>query len=218
MSTRVSDFLPYVLPYAPGCPSFVAERAVVDAAIEFCEGTLAIQRTLDPVSVVAGEFEVEFDGLEDMVIHDIRRAWYLGRPLDLAAPMQVQTPFAYRSSIDGTEAASGAPGAVYPIGDVSVGLHPVPAASVADALTVRVSLKPKRGATYLDDALYREWVQAVADKALSELLLTEGQPYFRPQSAALRAGSYRSRRNAALLKASMGLGNPDLSVRPRRIA
>lgn len=199
----VSDFLVYVIPYAPGCPEFVAERAVVDAAIEFCERSLILTRTLDPVSVQAGEALYELDGIDQLIVHMPVAAWYLAKPLTLLSEEQAPAPM-FNQSIPGISQPLGEPRAIAMVDDTSFSCYPVPAESVVDAITVRAALRPADGATRLPDELYTHWRQEIAAGALASILLTVGQPYSNPNMAAVRDQLFRAGVNRARLASTRG--------------
>lgn len=48
-TVRFDQFLPMILPYAPGLPTMTAEHAVRLAAIEFCERTRCWRHAVDVV-------------------------------------------------------------------------------------------------------------------------------------------------------------------------
>ena len=51
---NITDFLPWILGDVPGCPDIVAQRAVVAAAKEFCEGSNVWNVLTDPIVLVDG--------------------------------------------------------------------------------------------------------------------------------------------------------------------
>lgn len=57
----ISNFLPYVLPDVPGCPTAVAKAAVRLAAKEFLTDTGAWNEIQDPVTVVANAQEYDLE-------------------------------------------------------------------------------------------------------------------------------------------------------------
>ena len=52
---KLSDFVPYIAADVPDCPPSIAERAAIDAIVEFCTKSWVLNIALDPEDVVKGE-------------------------------------------------------------------------------------------------------------------------------------------------------------------
>lgn len=79
MSTvDLSDFLGYVLPFAPGCPQPTAERALRSAAIEWCERTNG-WRSIATLELAANRQAIVTPF--HAVLHKIEEATFNGAPL-----------------------------------------------------------------------------------------------------------------------------------------
>lgn len=211
-------FLPYVLPYAMGCPPSVAKQAVVDAAIEFCERSGAIQQTLDPMSTSLGTLEYELDLPTKQDLVQIKRAWFKGAEMTPVPTESVRNALAWRATIPGVQAQSGDPSEFYTASRNAVGIFPRPSVAETDVLTVRAVLKPSRDATQLDDALYLDWVEVIAAGALQRLHSTPAQPYTDSARAEQRAAKFFAGVTKAKLFAVNGRTQGELSVQMRPFA
>lgn len=214
----LASFLPYVLPFAAHCAEPVATRAVLDAAIDFCEQTGVVQSTLAPVSTVANVFSYNLVLPADQDLVSIKRAWFKGTSLAPVPTDAVGAPEAWRVSVPGVTPATGDPRAFYEAQRNAIGLYPRPSASETDVLTVRVSTKPQRVATQLADELFYDWVEVVAAGALERLHSTPGVSYTDQGRADRRREEFLVGINKAKLRAATGRTPGELSVTPRPFA
>ena len=205
----VSDFIPRVMPYLPGCPVPMAAQAIVDAAIQFCESSMAVRQHLDPIVLVPGQ-----------------------RTYDLDTPLQQEVARVMRAAVDGAE-ISLTPLAFAPMGTPSQGrpfsltvtrldsypeiqLAPIPDASYT--LTVDAALRPTRTATNLADDLWTLWLDAIVAGAVSAVQRIPSQPFSDPTGAAQRHAEFRSHISRARVDASMGKVQSALRVKARPFA
>lgn len=210
----VTSFLPYVMPYVMGCPKPVARRAIVDAAIEFCEKSMLVQQTLDPFSVEQGQPTYDLYVDTHQLVFMPVQVWFKSALLKPQPSAQIANAQAYRQDIPEQTLATGDPREYFSVEPNVIGLYPVPAADLANALTVRAAVRPKRGATQLADVLYDNWVETVADGALMRLHGTPGQAYSDEGQRAKRRGEFYAGLNRATIEASRGRVPGELRVTP----
>jgi hypothetical protein len=210
-------FLPYVLPYAAGCPKPTAKQAIVDAAIEFCEKTLVIQETLDALDTIEDQTEYELRVGRHLAVCMVMRAWFKGQELQPIAQVDLRNVQAYRDDVPDVDVTTGPPSQYFHTRTNHIGLYPIPDSdnAEADALTVRVATRPTRDATQLADELYENWVEAIASGALYRLHLTPDQTYSSGDRAAQRLTEFRQRMNRARIEAPRARVKGLLSVRMR---
>jgi hypothetical protein len=203
MPTALSSFLPLVAPKAPGAPDPAIERAVRQAAIEFCSRTLALQRTLATIQTVADQqdYTASYSG---EVVHRLLSVRLEGDPLELlkleqldpeALPVEGETPT----------------GALL-IAPTTLRLHPTPTLADED-IVVRAAMRPSQAATTIDDGLYERYAECLADGALSRLLLDQKSAYYDPNGA----GAARARFDDSVgqAKAAVFFGHARTSARAR---
>jgi hypothetical protein len=206
-------FLPYVMPWAMGCPKPTARRALVDAAIEFCEQTKLLQDTLDPIDVLASQPAYDlYAPSAQMVVVQPEKVWFKDQELDPAASSRVSNVQAYRQDIPGQSVQKGDPREYFPIGSGQIGVYPIPDTEAPQALTVRASLKPKRSATQLDDVLYENWVEIIAAGALYRIHATPGQAYTDESQAMRRLSEFQAGVRKAAAEATRGRARGELRV------
>lgn len=175
-----SAFLPLIARHAPGAADIVIEAEARQAAIEFCEESLSLQRVLPPVPLVRGQAlqSLVFDG---EIVVKLLAAWIDGKPLGFFLPQDV----------DGAEVpAPGAPDAVSMAGPMQVLLRPAPA--VGGVLTVRAAMRPSQAATSLDDGVFERHAQIIADLAISRMTSTPGRVYTDGAAAQAAQARYQS--------------------------
>lgn len=203
----ITDFFPRLLPYVPACPDPVAQQALVDSAIHFCEKSLAYRYTPDPVQTEAGISQYDFDLPAST---DISRIIWLkidGYEVADVAQEQLRTlrdrddtkPTRYYVTQNESEAL--------------INLHPTPD-DVYD-LTMSLALRPTRNATRVEDDLYTYWQDAIIAGALYRLMQIPDQPFSDPVNAAFYGRRAAVLTNNARNEGNLGRVTGSLKVRPR---
>ena len=211
----LSVFFPYVLPYVMGCPKATVRRALVDAAIEFCETTQLVQQTLDVADTEQGNVECALFPPRYQAVAMPLKVWFKGNLLSPAADAHVQAVQTYNAEPVGVEITTGDPREYFALGANKLGLYPVPESTEAGTITVRAALKPTRSATQLEDVLFEDWAEVIAAGALMRLHQTAGQPWSDAVQAVARERAFRVGMNRARIEASRGRTRGELRVTPR---
>lgn len=167
----LSDFYARLLPHVTGCPEPLANQALVDAAIAFCEDSKVVRRRLDVFQTVAGQDVYEFDVPAQQRISRITKVLISGVPLVSAA------------SEDAVfwQECQGKPTVFTTVrvdSELLLKLHPV--ADAAYAVEVEAVLCPTRNATQLEDDLFDRWVEPVLFGAMGRIKAVPGQPFSDP--------------------------------------
>ena len=204
----VSSFLSRLLPYVIGCPEPLAQQALVDAAIEFCDHTLIVTTDLDPVSVVKGVRQYEMELPAQTGLSQVLRVWMDGTMLGPVPSTEVQ-------SVDAPE---GTPLYYYTRDRdevLNLTLYPSPDKDIPNGLIVRVATRPTRTATQLHSALFNEWVDVIVESALARLYDTPGQVFSNEAKAVVLWQKVRAKTNVARMEAYRGRTVSSLSVQMR---
>jgi hypothetical protein len=210
----LDEFLPYVLTDVPGCSDEVALSAIISAAIEFCERSMVLQTTHDPVNIVANRTDYDLEPPTGMVICKVMKAWYMGRKLEPCAPDDMDDVSPYNPAV----ASSGSSPTHYIQKDPrTITVWRAPQSDGAKALTMRVALKPSRLAVSVDDVLFEDWADVIASGAKASLMIIPGKPFSAPQMGAINQGAFNSGINRALTRGYKGYTRANLSVRMRRL-
>lgn len=183
-NTRLSLFLPYVMPHVDGCPRPVAELALRNAAIDFCEKTRA-WRSVMTVALTAQNQSIAFSTYT--AIHEIEQATFNGEPL---VPTQFTSvePDAMTGQV-----SLGQPQYITQIAPNMLSIYPFAAGTVR----LSVFLKPKSGQFYgtdsadpLHDAfnvvpefMFSQHADALAAGALARLMMMPKQRFSNPALA-----------------------------------
>lgn len=211
-------FLPYVLPETPGCPEVVAIQAIRSSAIDFCERSLVLQRDHDPVTVVKGIIDYDFDPpLNNTLVTKLMRAWFLKDEVEATAPDMVKDVTVYNALFANANAPEGPARQIIQKDERTFSVYPKPDKTYQNALTMRVALKPTRASTTCEDVLFEDYAEFIAHGAKARLCMTPGKPYTNPDVAALGNVMFTQGVNRALQRAVRGHTRAGLSVRLRSI-
>jgi hypothetical protein len=216
----VSAFLPWVLPHAYGVTDNMAGQAIVDACIEFCERTGAVQGVWT-ADVVAGRAEVDLEAPSQQEVAQVKAVFLGAVELRATAVDDVRHGAAARAGEDTVvESPTGTPQCYYQrfLGEPALYLWPVPDSTALRGLSVRAAFRPARTATQVDDRLYNDYVQSIAYGALSRILVTPGQPFTNPTLAKDMEGWFNAAIAAAASDARRGNVQASMRVRPRAFA
>lgn len=198
---KLSDLYPDLVLYVPGCPDPTMERALRDAAREFCRETYAITETTDAITTVANEATVELTELATAQKEIVAAlSTYVDGVMIQSIPrdsLRVRVPN-YPSS------DTGKPLVAYSEGEVRMRLYPVP----DDAYDVifEVATAPTARATQIDDDLGNRWKHAVIGRAVSILCQQPGTSYYDPTLAAAQYRFFMDGRNKARIERNRSFG------------
>lgn len=167
----------WVKPLVPGCPDPMVERAVCDAAVEFCELTQAFTERL-ALTTTPGTATYTVDsqaGVPGMV-----QAVTLGERVLAPVFLEALTNAYGEAWKDHT----GTPR--YYIGDGEDQLRLYPTPDTAEVGTMTLAVRPGRSDTEWDDRLYERYGETIADGALARLFNQVSAPWVDPGAAMQR--------------------------------
>lgn len=163
MPTKFETLLPDVVSMVPACPEIIAERAIRAAVIELCEKTDAYQKQLDAVTVHKGIYEYDLEPPIGTNVHRIIWVTYDGKPLEpVSTGLLEQRQENWRKE-------TGTPEYFVKDGLELFNLVPVPNEVKANAVEIRVSLKPTQSATSCDDLVMTDHRDTIINGALFRL-------------------------------------------------
>ena len=217
MSKAYSAFLDYVMPHVPGCTNEMALLEIRNACIDFCEKSLILQRDHDPVTVVKGQVDYDFEPPTGYLVTKLMKAWYKTKELPPLAPDEINRAEVYNRSFTGADVGQTDPRNILQKDERTYTLYPVPSETVPMSLTMRIALKPTRASTTIDDVIFEDYAEAIAAGAKARLMMSPGKPYSNPQGAVAWLGMYQSGLNTARQRATHGNARGDLKVKLRRI-
>lgn len=172
-----SAFAPWVKPLVPGCPDPMVERALCDAAIEFCELTQAfVERATLNVRSGRATYEVASDeGIPGMV-QGVTVDGNVLPPIFMDALTNVYG--------EEWKNHTGAPRFYLGDNEDTLRLYPIPDADLTGTMTL--STRPGRADTTCDDRLFERYGETIADGALARLLNQTSTPWADPVMGAAR--------------------------------
>jgi hypothetical protein len=211
----LDTFMSRILPHVPACPDVVAQEALLDAAIEFCEKTLVVRQTLSVLGTTANTMEYTLSAPAGEAVVAPIQAWFKGRLLEPVAADLIGNVQAFNTSPVEVTVTKAGPTHFYWTAPSKIGLYPVPDDTEASTLTVRAALKPTRTATQLEDVLYDDWIDALMAGALSRLHAMKDQPWASADRSLIRAREFRNSVQRARAEGTTGRVRASLYVRQR---
>lgn len=205
-------FFPEVLPYVHDVPEFVAINAIRNACIEFCDKSLYIQYTLDPITIEANVSEYSLDLPKDTVSARVVAGWVGNLPLTFKSEEDLQRiyPLDWR-------AMGGRPQYLTQKVPWEVIIAPYSDYQMVDGMKLIIALKPSRDSTTVDRVIFERWVEAIGFGARARLYDTPNQPYYDPTSAAKYRTYFESAIGEAKTERNRGLTRNVTRVRPPRL-
>lgn len=171
--TPWTSFYDLIAPDLPGCSFAAMDIALRQAAIAFCEQSLAWKYTHPDISVVAATATYPFVPPTQAVVHAITYAEFDGTAIDCKTG-ETNIP------IDDWRNTTGTP--EYVLGGATE-LTLVPTPDVAGTLSLEVALKPSPTGTGIDDDIFNEYREAIIHGALARLMMSPKKPYSSPALA-----------------------------------
>lgn len=208
----ITDFLPTVLPSLPGCPQNTVIRAVRDAAIEFCNRSLIWKHEVEPFPVVKGIGDYELDVPDEANVAGFVRV----RHAERSVPLELRTTDELDDISPGWRTKVGVPQFFSQYGQFGILLDRLPKETRRNVLSATLALKPTATANNLPDVLFVDWKDEVVDGARARLMVDASRQWSDPERAAAAGANFRAGIQRAALKARLGSGARDLSVRKRR--
>lgn len=169
-----SDFYDLVMPELPGCPLVVADNALRQSAISFCEQALAWRWDHPGIPVVAGTATYPFTPPAGAAVHGIIHAALDGRKITSNTGESDIGVASWRDQ-------SGTP--AYILGGPAAATL-VPNPDAAGILAMTVALKPSSSSAGIDDTQFNEYRDTIIHGALARLMLSPKKPYTHAQLAA----------------------------------
>lgn len=203
----LSAFFSRLIPRVHGCSEPLAQQALLDSAIDFCNRSLAVVEVLDPVTLPANVSTLEVETPSSTTVSQVLSVKYDGERLAAVD--------AWSAEVD---SQTGRPR--YYFGRVvdevfSLTFYPTPETTVPAGVVIRAALRPTRSATTVPEVLYDRYADAIVDGALGYLHAVQDQPFSNDQKALLLTQSARIKANAARVDALHGRAVSSMSVQLR---
>lgn len=179
----LSSFHPLIAPFVPGAPDPAIENAALQGAIEFCQRTLTLQRTLASVPTVIDQTTYTLVQAGE-VVAKLLGVKLAGKPLDLLTPTDLDGENTPTMSVV-------APDAAILTGPMTLQLDPPPAAASL-GIVVRAAMRPAQAATTVDDGVFERHARAIADFACYWLMCQPETTYYNKGAAEIRFNAFET--------------------------
>ena len=188
----LSDLLPIVVPYAPGCSTYLAQQCLRLAAVTFCEKT-RLWREIDTITITGQDEPLTTSAYS--AIHEIESAeWEDGTVLE---PVR----FAAFNSADLSETLPAAPNYITQSSANTLSVVPFQTGDVRVTLILKPLAGPEfgvSGATTQQDIqnvipafMHEQYGHQIADGALDLILMTPKTEFYDPKRAALHRARFQ---------------------------
>ena len=225
MTVALTNWEPYILPEIPAVPDPALQRAVRDAAIDFCQDTLVWKEWLDRISILANDDEYLLSAPAAMVAYaDIEGVYQVyfkenGAADDQFGPLDPTTEDDMETELGSAWmfVTAEQPSKYYipPSEPTMLYLHPIPTVASVSGLLVRAYAKPLQTAVLLPDFLYNRHLNPIKHGALAKLFGAKGMPWYDPKEEAKWDGLYRLDVDNAIVPATKGPIRKEQRVRFR---
>ena len=217
MATALSQFSKIVAPEVPGCPSFLIEEKIVEAAQQFCIDTQWLKKGIEVEAIDYTTIDAaDNDSIE----------------IDLTSYVTGITPVSFTQfQIDGGNwnlehrelendnsnldqiTKTGVKFYTLPDQD-TIKLFPFTDQAEDFDVFIEIVFKPKDGVTTLDDVFYDDHRRAICAHAAASLQRMKGKAWSDPDYATQNARTYQAKMGAAKIKASVGRVTGNTMIKP----
>lgn len=211
-----TDFLDYVMPHVPGATVEMALLEIKNTIIDFCEKSLILQESLDPVAAVQNIMDYDLEPPKDRLVVKIIKAWFKGVELTPVSVDEIHSPSWYNQNADYVVLKQD-PTMITQKDTETFSVYPIPGKTEANVMTLRVALKPTRSTNSIDDFVYENYAETIGHGAIARLSLSPDKPYTNPQMAVARNALYMAGLNVARDRANKSNVRVNKSVKMRRI-
>lgn len=201
-----------VLPELPGCNQSIAMAAIRSSAIEFCQKTDVYLYDHPAINAVINTPTYAFVPPASTVVSKVLQVFYSGRKLIPKTPDELKEIYGVYQSLD-WRSRTGAPKYVTQDDEQNIRLVPMPDASLAGAIKLRVSLKPTRASTTVIDRIYEEYLEIVKSGSLHRLKSQLNKPYSDVQGAIFHLSIFNDGVDQVKHKVAVGFGRAKLRTR-----
>jgi hypothetical protein len=156
----------------PRCSSPVAEQAVRDAVIEFCRKTRVLKADHTPIDSVASTGEYTWAPGAGLKVVRAEEVWYEKKKLEVSSAQDVSSLYDYWPDEEGTP--------LYFLQEVveKLIIVPKPEAAVVSAIRAKISVRPSRSATTIDDTIHDKYFDEIIYGAKARLFAMRKEHWF----------------------------------------
>lgn len=208
----LTDFLDFILPTVPGCPSPVAKKAAIEAAIEFLTESQAWNEIQDALPVADNAQEYDLDAPTGARCIDIKAVYTRCGEL---VPVTIEQLAARMSD---WQAAEGNVPQLYTraFDFTTFRVYPKPTEPGVETMRVHGVYTLKRSSTTIPDDIVDRYGKSIASGALRDLLVIPKTTWQDLNLAVFHKNEFETAKTMAKITAAHGKTAGAISVRPRR--
>lgn len=207
--TAWTSFFDEVLPELPGAPlQALVKNAIRNAAIEFCDRTWVYRVEHEPLAAEANVPDYELEPPTKTALVKVHRAWYEKKEIFPKTPQDLAGLFSHWPTAIGTPLyfTQRSP-------DVLL-LVPMPSASLQDAITAEIAVKPTRASTGISTDLFEKYLEEIAYGAKARLFAMSKKPWSDVKLAAYNLAKFDECIGKVKVQAVKGHTRARLRVKP----
>lgn len=181
---RYDQLTALILPEVQGCSDPMAEQAIRDAAIEFCQRSMVWTHIADPQSIVASNAIYDIEPPSGATLVEIKSI----KVSNQTAPLDPMSIDQLDQEYPDWRTATGEPFAFTQVEDAEFILAYVPDTSIDDGLQITLTVQPARNSTGIPEWINNRYQEVILAGAKARLMRKQGTAWYNPQQAA----DYRS--------------------------
>ncbi len=203
---KYSDFTVHVKPECGGAPDFLIERAVRDAAIDFCHRT--------DVYIPEPEFITIIGGVNEYAV-TLPTGTELNHIIDIFDNKTALKPVSYNELLRrlGDETEKGNPRYYAQRDNTDFYLAPIPDKNAS--FRILYSVKPTSTSTSIPDTIGKEYRETIVHGALFRLQMMAGQPFADGGAAQANRTLYERDVGRTIRQVKYGFSGGTLTCKPR---
>lgn len=209
-TTKYDALTRYVLPEAPGCSDPLAEQALRDAAIEFCERSGVWVHAPDPENIVAGQAAYDIDLPQGAALAQIKSVKIAGQK----EPLGQRSVDWLDDNVEDWATATGTPKYYTQLSDDEFLIVPVPDTAITAGLIVKLDVKPSRSSTGWPGWLNERYQEDIVTGAKGRLLEKQSHQWSNPGLAAVYVAQFNTAISAAAGAAAQSFGRGPIRTAP----
>lgn len=163
MAIEYEALLPSIIPMVPACSDTLIENSIRSAVVELCEKS-EVYQTEQVIASTSGVYDYTLTAPADTAIEKILSIQYNGVDLE---PI---TPAILDQRLPKWRTEPGVPQYYIKTSSNTVRIAPAPSTGSADALLLRLILKPTHTSTGCDDDVMNDYRDTIVNGALFRLL------------------------------------------------
>lgn len=208
---KAADFLKYVLPHVPGCPSVTARQAVLDAAREFLSESQVWDEIQDPIPVADDVQEYDLEAPVGALCIDVREIYLRTGTLIPVTVAQLS------SVLPDWQTAQGSQPRFYTrsFDFSSIRIFPKPLEPAGQTMRVHGVYTLSEAATDIPDAIVARYREPIASGAKYRLMVLPGQTWTDLRLAEHHKNKFDDAVMTARITAQHGKTAGSAAVRPR---